>query len=143
MHKLQSGGTTLNVDGTEVSLTIDDVLVETEHQAGYAAESDRGVSVALKTELTPELIEEGFVRELISKLQTMRKEAGYEVLDRIDVSHTGNENIETIFDNNSREIKAQVLADNISGCPDPLPGSYSKEWDINGEKVMISVKKIC
>lgn len=142
MRELQSGGATIDVDGTDVSITIDDVLVETEYQTGYAAESDHGVSVALKTELTPELIEEGFVRELISKLQTMRKEAGFEVLDRIDIFHTGNKKISDVFANNESEIKAQVLADHILSECDTLSGGYSKEWDINGENITLAVQRI-
>jgi len=140
MRRLQGGGATLDIDGTQVTLTIDDVLIETEHQAGYVAESSHGVSVALKTDLTPELIEEGFVREIISKLQTMRKEAGFEVLDRITVYHTGNEKISEVFANNASEIKAQVLADSIE--TGTAADAYSKEWNINGENVALAVLKL-
>jgi len=139
MRDLQAGEVCLKIDGTDVTLTVDDVLVETEQREGYAMESDHGVSVTLKTELTLELIEEGFVRELISKLQTMRKEAGFEVLDRISVYHAGNEKIAAVFANNSAEIQAQVLADSIAA--DASADGYVKEWNINGETVTLGVKR--
>jgi isoleucyl-tRNA synthetase len=92
----------------------------------------------LDTNLTPELIEEGFVRELISKIQTMRKDAGFEILDRIDIWHLGNAKIADIFDANALQIKADVLADSITNG---AGGSYTKEWNINGENITLSIAR--
>ncbi|MBQ4625868.1 MAG: hypothetical protein IJB45_01290, partial [Clostridia bacterium] len=97
-----------------------------------------GVTVVLDTNLTPELIEEGFVRELISKIQTMRKDAGFEVMDTIKIYVSGNEKIEAIFANNKETITHDVLATEIIPS---AGGSYAKEWDINGEKVTLGVEK--
>jgi len=125
------------VDGENIELSEDDVLIENSRAEGFAAESDKNVTVVLDTVLSDELIEEGFVRELISKIQTMRKDAGFEVLDRIKVFHSGNEKIAEIFAGNGETIKADVLADEvIRGV-----GRFSKEWNINGEKVTLSVEK--
>ena len=104
---------------------------------GYVSENSGDVTVVLDTNLTPELIEEGFVREIISKIQTMRKEAGFEVTDHIRVYHAGNEKLEEIFAKYGKEIQSDVLADDIvSG-----QGGYSKEWDINGETVTLGVER--
>lgn len=126
------------VDGTLVELAEDDIIYETTQTERFTSETYKNVSVAIDTHLTDELIEEGFVRELISKIQTMRKEANFEILDRILVYNNGNEKIAKIFENNKEQIKEDVLADDI------LAGStegYSKDWDINGEKVTISLVK--
>ena len=96
------------------------------------------MTVVLDTNLTPELVEEGFVRELISKLQTMRKDAGFEVMDTIKVYVSGNDGIAAIFDKNGAEISHDVLATEIIKA---AGGSYAKEWDINGEKVTLGVEK--
>ncbi len=127
-----------NVDGDEIELSEDDVLIENAQAEGFAAESDRNVTVVLDTVLSEELIEEGFVREIISKIQTMRKDSGFEVLDRIKVFCQGNEKIAGVFERNGESIKADVLADDISEGI----GKFSKEWNINGEKVTLSVEKI-
>jgi isoleucyl-tRNA synthetase len=105
---------------------------------GYVSESDNGVTVALDTNLTPELKEEGFVRELVSKIQTMRKEAGFEVTDHIQVYQTGNDRIAGILEAHKEEIGKEVLADQIrTGETD----GYVKEWNINSEKTTLGVKK--
>jgi isoleucyl-tRNA synthetase len=138
MDELNAGGVKATIADTEVELTLDDVLFETAQKEGFVSESDGYVTIVLDTNLTPELIEEGFVRELISKIQTMRKEAGFEVTDRIEVFHSGNETIAGIFLRNAENIKADVLADAISN---EEGGSYTKPWSINGEDVILGVSK--
>jgi len=138
MKELKAGAAEFSVDGTPVSLTMDDVLVEARNAEGYMTESDRGVTVVLETTLTPELIEEGFVRELVSKTQTMRKEAGFEVMDRITLYHKGNDIIAGVFERNRAAISADVLADAIIGGE---TDGYVAEWDINGQNVTMGVKK--
>ncbi|MBR6399870.1 MAG: isoleucine--tRNA ligase [Firmicutes bacterium] len=139
MSQLKNDGAIrFETDGTAIELAEEDVLYETAQMEGFVAESDKSTTVVLDTNLTPELIEEGFVRELISKIQTMRKEAGFEVLDRISVFYSGNANIAKIFDANKDSIAHDVLADSITeGTTD----AYSKEWNINGETVTLGVKK--
>jgi len=105
---------------------------------GYVSESDNKMTVVLDTNLTPELVEEGFVREIISKVQTMRKEAGFEVMDRITIYYADNAKIAQIFKRNGEMIQGDVLADAI--VADAAEG-YVKEWVINGEKVTLGVKK--
>ena len=105
---------------------------------GYVTEEDNYVTVVLDTNLTPELIEEGFVREIISKIQTMRKEAGFEVMDRINVFQDENEHIAEIFKAHAEQIKSEVMATDIFLGQ---TGGYAKEWNINGEKVMLGVEK--
>jgi isoleucyl-tRNA synthetase len=127
-----------SVDGGMVELAEEDMLIEPTHREGYVVDSYGGVGVILETTLTDELIEEGFVREMISKIQTMRKEAGFEVMDHICLAVTGNEKLKAVVGRNAEEIKREVLADDIG---DVLSG-YQKEWDINGETAVLSVKKI-
>ena len=134
----ETGAVHLNINGEEVALGREDLLIEIAQSEGFVTQADQGVTVMLDTTLTPELIEEGFVRELVSKIQTMRKEAGFEVMDRITVYAQGNEKIADILENNADEISHDVLADEIRiGETD----GYSKEWNINSEKVMLGVKK--
>ena len=133
-----NGAISFTVDGNEVSLAAEDLLIETVQKDGFRAESDGGVTVVLDTNLTPELVEEGFVRELISKIQTMRKDAGFEVMDTIKVYVSGNDGIAAIFDKNGAEISHDVLATEIVKA---AGGSYTKEWDINGQKVTLGVEK--
>ncbi len=128
----------VTVEGTVAEITKDDVLVETKQKDGYVAASENGYTVVLDTNLTDELIEEGFVREIVSKIQTMRKDSGFEVMDRIDVNFCGSEKIQAVFENNADEIKSQTLADNLSSDDSISDG---KEWNINGEKVTIAVMK--
>ncbi len=134
----EKGAITFTADGTEIALAVEDLLIETVQKEGYHAESGNGVTVVLDTNLTDELIEEGFVRELISKIQTMRKDAGFEVMDTIKIYVSGNEKIEAIFNANADGIKKDVLATDIITA---AGGSYTKDWDINGEKVTMGVEK--
>ena len=139
MDELNANGMlTFDFGGEKVELTKDDLLIDIAQTEGFESASDNGVTVVLDTNLSPELIEEGFVRELISKIQTMRKEAGFEVMDKITVSSEGNDKIAALLDKNSDTVKAEVLAtDIISG---EIKG-YSKEWNINGETVTLGVSK--
>ncbi len=121
-----------------VSLNPEDVLVDTVKKEGFASVGDNGVTVVLNTALTDELIEEGYVREIISKIQTMRKEADFVVTDRIIISVECGENLLAVLDRNSDEIRRTTLADELTFG---IPCGYVKEWDINGEKVALGVKK--
>ena len=125
-------------DGTKVELAKEDLLIDMAQVPGFVSEGDNFVTVVLDTNLTPELIEEGFVREIISKIQTMRKEAGFEVMNHINVFQDGNEKLAEILKNHTEEIKKEVLADNILIG---TMGGHTKEWDINGEKGMFGVEK--
>ena len=134
----EKGQLTFDYDGQEVVLTKDDLLIDVSQKDGYVTEEDNYVTVVLDTNLTPELIEEGFVRELISKIQTMRKEAGFEVMDHISVFQEGNELIAELIKAHADEIKTEVMADHISiGAM----SGFVKEWNINGENVMLGVEK--
>ena len=126
-----------DIDGTEISLAAEDVLVSTEENAVFVTVTEHDLSVVLDTNLTPELIEEGFVREIVSKVQTMRKEAGFEVTDHIVLSHHGNSLIESIFAKHGAEIAADTLADSIKLGS----AGYVKDWEINGESVTLGVEK--
>ena len=125
-------------DGTKVELAKEDLLIDMAQVPGFVSEGDNFVTVVLDTNLTPELIEEGFVREIISKIQTMRKEAGFEVMNHINVFQDGNDKLAEILKNHTEEIKKEVLADYILIG---TMGGYTKEWDINGEKGMFGVEK--
>ena len=117
---------------------MDDLLYEAVQVEGFETQSENGITVVLDRDLTPELIEEGFVRELISKIQTMRKEAGFEVMDKITVFAKGNEKLETLMQANKESIITDVMATEIvTGKVD----GYAKEWNINGENVELGVKK--
>lgn len=130
-------GLSLNIDGTPVLITSGDVLIETLKKDGYVSAQDNGCTVVLDTNLTPELIEEGFVREIISKIQTMRKDSGLEVLDNINIYFSGSEKIADIISKNNEEISRALLAVSINN----EENSDAKEWNINGEKVSIAIKK--
>ncbi|MGN0481453.1 MAG: isoleucine--tRNA ligase [Lachnospiraceae bacterium] len=133
-----SGVLKMNVAGQDIELTKDDLLIEMTQQEGFVASSDRGITVVMDTNLTPELIEEGFVREIISKVQTMRKDAGFEVMDRINIYVEGNDKLAELACRNEAQIKSVVLAnDIITGAS----AGFVKEWDINGEKVTLGVEK--
>ena len=134
----ESGSITITVEGLEEKLAEEDVLVEAIQMDGYVSNTDHGVTVVLDTNMTPELIEEGFVREIISKIQTMRKEAGFEVMDHIAISYEADEKVSAIFDNNGDSIMGEVLG--VSIVAGNLAG-YEKEWNINGEKVKLAVEK--
>lgn len=138
MAKLNGGETIcLTVDGADVEIGKDDVLVETLQKDGFVSDSDAVYTVVLDTNLTPELIEEGFVREILSKIQTMRKDSGFEVQDNIKVGFCGSDKIAEIIENNKAEISAQALAVSI----DRAGVGDMKEWNINGEKVSIGIVK--
>ena len=140
MKELRGNGVLkLDINGNDVELTEEDLLIETAQTEGYVSESDGETSVVLDTNLTPELIEEGFVREIISKIQTMRKEAGFEVMDKIKVYAHGNDKIQEVMKAHEDEIKSEVLADEmVLGETD----GYVKEWNINKEAVTMGVKKL-
>ena len=140
MNELRTNGVLkLDINGNNVELTEEDLLIETAQTEGYVSESDGETSVVLDTNLTPELIEEGFVREIISKIQTMRKEAGFEVMDKIVVYAHGNDKIQDVMKAHEDEIKSEVLADEmVLGETD----GYVKEWNINKEAVTMGVKKL-
>ncbi len=132
------GALTFDFGGETVVLKEEDLLIDMAQTPGYVSESDNSITVALDTNLTPELVEEGFVRELVSKIQTMRKEAGFEVTDHIRVFQEGNERIAGILKDHGDEIGGEVLADEILTGQ---MGGYSREWNINGEKGMLGVEK--
>ena len=134
-----SGEVTVTVGGVDEVLATEDLLVETAQMDGYVSEEDHGITVVLDTNLTPELIEEGFVREVISKIQTMRKDAGFEVVDHIRVYEQGNDKIKEIIKTNESQIKADVLADEV--ILDKTEG-YTADWKINGEAVTLGVAKV-
>ena len=129
---------TFDADGDQVELLEEDLLIDAAQMPGYVSDTEYETTVVLDTNLTPELVEEGFVREIISKIQTMRKEAGFEVMDHIRVYFAQNDKIKALVDSNNAEIKDEVLANEI--CFDTIKG-YNKEWNINGETVVIGVEK--
>ncbi|MBQ7129077.1 MAG: class I tRNA ligase family protein, partial [Clostridia bacterium] len=133
-----TGKLVLKLSGTDIEVTEEDLLIDIKQKEGYFTLSDSDVTVALDINLTDELIEEGFVREIISKIQTMRKDAGFEVMDHINIGVTDNQKIGDLMNKNADEIKKDVLAENIS---DTISG-FDKEWNINGEKVKLSVEKV-
>ena len=139
MDELRANGSIkFDVNGSEVVLSEEDLLIDTAQTTGYVSQQNGELTVVLDTNLTPELVEEGFVRELVSKIQTMRKEAGFEVQDHIDVYESGNDRIRGIMQKFEEELKKEVLAESISY--DETDG-YVKEWTVNGEKVTLGVKK--
>ncbi len=135
----ETGVLKLDIDGNEILLTEEDLLIDTAQAEGYVSETSGAVSVVLCTQLTPELIEEGYVRELVSKIQTMRKEAGFEVMDKIRVSMTGNGKLAAIMQRAEPELLREVMAD--ESAYGTVTG-YSKEWNINGETVTLGVEKL-
>ena len=134
----ETGLLTLDIDGNKVELAEEDLLIETAQTEGYVTETDGDTSVVLDTNLTPELIEEGFVREIISKIQTMRKEAGFEVMDKIHVYAKDNQRIMDIMENHRDEIMSEVLAEEITLNE---TDGYVKEWNINKENVVLGVTR--
>ncbi len=135
----KTGAITLQLADEAISLGAEDLLIEAQQKEGYFTLTDNGITVSLDTELTPELIDEGFARELISKIQTMRKEAGFMVTDHIKVTLSGGENAERVAMSKKDEIAGDVLADDIGVAE---PQGYVKDWDVNGENVTIGVEKI-
>ena len=140
MDELEATGVLkLDIPDADVALTKDDLLIEMTKKEGFESLGDRGVTVVIDKNLTPELIEEGNVREIISKIQTMRKDSGFEVMDNIRISFSGNSEIEKIAERNSAEIADETLAKDVLFN---TPLTFSKEWNINGESVTISVEKV-
>ena len=139
MDELNANGCLrFEVNGEEVVLNREDLLIDTAQMEGYVSEDDNGITVVLDTNLSEELLEEGFVREIISKVQTMRKEADFEVMDKIVITYEGSENAETVFAKNADEIGAETLALEVKKA---TPAGYVKEWKINGEAVTLGVEK--
>ena len=139
MDELNNAGfITLQVNGQDIRLEKADLLIEMTQMEGYVANSDKGITVVMDTNLTPELIEEGFVREIVSKIQTMRKDAGFEVMDRIKVYVSGNDRIADLMQRNAEQVKSVVLADDIIASE---AEGFVKEWNINGENVTLGVEK--
>ena len=134
----KNGSITLSLSGGEVVLESDDLLIETNQREGFYTVSDKGVTVALSTELSPELIEEGFAREIVSKVQTMRKEAGFNVTDHINITMSGSAKVTDTAQKMSKYITADTLADSLV-CSEPC--GYVKSWNINGENVSIGIEK--
>ena len=140
MDELEANGAIkLDIPDADVSLTKEDLLIEMTKKEGFESLGDRGVTVVIDKNLTPELIEEGNVREIISKIQTMRKDSGFEVMDNIRVSFSGNAEIEKIAERNAQEIADETLAKDVLFN---TPLEFSKEWNVNGETVTISVEKV-
>ena len=128
----------LDISGQEITLFREDLLIDTAQIEGYVSEDNNGITVVLDTNLTPELLEEGFVREIISKVQTMRKEADFEVTDQIHVTYEGSEKAQQIFEAHKEEIGSETLSVSVESA---APSGYVKEWNINGEKVTIGVER--
>ena len=128
----------LQVNGQEIELTKEDLLIDMAQMEGYVSESDYGITVVLDTNLTEELLTEGFVREIISKIQTMRKEAGFEVMDKIRVTYDGSEKAEKVFAEYAEQIGQETLAVAVEKAE---PAGYVKDWKINGEAVNMGVEK--
>ncbi len=140
MNELRSTGLlTLDINGNKVELSEEDLLIETAQTEGYVTEADGDISVVLDTNLTPELIEEGFVREIVSKVQTMRKEAGFEVMDKIHIYAKDNDRILELMKNHKEEIMSEVLAEDMTLG---TTHGYVKEWNINKEPVVLGVAKM-
>ena len=134
----EKGILTIQVEGVDEALAEEDLLIEAAQMEGYVSDSDHGVTVVLDTNLTPELLEEGFVREVISKVQTMRKDAGFEVMDHIQLYVKDNDKVKDIVQKNEESLCSDVLADGVTY--DEVSG-FTKEWSINGEKVTLGVEK--
>ena len=134
-----TGSLTLTLSDGEVSLTAEEVLIDTAQKEGFTSVSDRGLTVVLDTTLTPELEEEGFVREIVSKLQSMRKDAGFHVTDHIEVYHQGSEKIAQVLKDHEASILSDVLGE---ACHHGQLDGYTAQWDINGETTTFGVKKL-
>ena len=133
-----TGALKLDVNGQEIELFKEDLLIDTAQIEGYESVNDNGITVVLDTNLSPELLEEGFVREIISKVQTMRKEADFEVMDNIAITYEGSEKAEAVFATHAQEIGAETLAVSVEK---KAPAGYVKEWKINGEAVTMGVER--
>ena len=134
----ETGALKLDISGQEITLFKEDLLIDTAQMEGYVSENDNGITVVLDTNLSEELLEEGFVREIISKIQTMRKEADFEVMDKIKVTYAGSAKAEGVFAKHGKEIGSEVLANEVVKAE---PAGYVKKWKINGEAVTMGVMK--
>jgi len=135
----EKGALVFDFNGSEVVLTVEDLLIDMKQMEGYVSEKEKEITVVLDTNLSAELIEEGFVRELISKIQTMRKEANFEVTDHIHVAYGENDKIKEIFCKYEADIRSEVLAETTT---EGRLTEYAKEWNINGEAVVLSIERI-
>ena len=135
----REGKLSFEVDGSQVELTKEDLLIDMTQKEGYVSQENNRMTVVLDTNLTEGLVEEGFVYELISKIQTMRKEAGFEVMDHIRVSVNGNQKLWEIASRNKDTICGKVLAEELTESKE---FAAAKEWDVNGQKVVIAVEKV-
>jgi isoleucyl-tRNA synthetase len=135
---LKAGSVKITVEGEEYEMTEEDFLIETKQPEGFSTQTDKGLTVSISTVLTEELIEAGFVRELISKIQTQRKETGLEVTDRIILGYDGNDKLAAIIAKNSEFLASEVLASEVRAGL----GANTKEWSVNGEKITVSVDKL-
>ncbi len=136
----EKGFITLSLSDGDIELSADDLLIESQQKSGFYTVSENGVTVALDTELTSELVEEGIIREIVSKIQTMRKEADFDVMDHIDVSLCGSDSVCGVAQKRAKDISVDVLASSIV-CGEELENAAEKQWDINGEQVTIQIKK--
>ena len=136
----KDGVVKFDIQGTEIALEKDDCLISPAQKPGFVSQTEGDMTVVIDTNLTPELIEKGYVREVISKLQTMRKEAGFDVVDRISVSYRASDALAPVLARNAEAISAAVLA-TAFGEGDAPEGAYAKEWNINGEKAALAVRK--
>ena len=140
VNKLNLGETqTFDVDGTTISLTLDDVLVNAVSKPNFKAQSQGGLTVILDTVLTPELIDEGIMREVVSKLQSMRKEAGFEVEDKINLYYAGEQNVECVVKQFEATIKTNVLIEKMQNCEG---GAVVKDFEINGQNIKLGIERI-
>ena len=140
MAELKESGTlALDIGGETIDLTEEELLIETKQAEGYVAMQDRETTVVLETTLSDELLEEGFVREVVSKVQTMRKEAGFEVTDHIRLTYAGSDKLEKIIADNADTIAGDVLAESVIKGE---PAGYAKDWKINKEEARLGVEKI-
>ena len=137
-HVKNGGKHLFDLDGDKVEVTEGDLLISSKNKEGYSVVSDRGDTVALDITLTPELIEEGTVREIVSKIQTMRKECDFVVTDHINVGYEADEHLAKVFADNAAEIADGCLADSVLPA---TSGSFGKQWDINGEKFTLYLTK--
>ncbi len=134
----EKGALTIEDRGEEIVLTKEDLLIDSAKMPGYESTQDYGITVVIDTNLTEELIEEGFVREIVSKIQTMRKDSGFEVMDNINIYVSGNAKVVAIAEKNAAEIMGETLGKSLVN----EEKEAAKEWDINGKKVKIAVEKI-
>ena len=128
----------MTLAGTDVEFAESDLLISTESKEGFVSASENGNTVVLDINLTPELVDEVYVRELVSKIQTMRKEAGFVVTDRITLYYTADKELSRILETYSDRIAKSVLAEKVVAGE---AKGYTKDWDLNGLSVTLGVEK--